>query len=409
VRRVLMVCYYFPPLGGIGSLRAAQFATLLPEFGWDTSVLAPKQGFYFRDPDLQFDERRVTRTGSLELSRLLRRAAGAGEDVTTPAQVGGLRARLRQWVHRWVYRPDGQIGWYPFAVAGGRAALTARRCDAIFSSSFPITAHLVARRLSRDFNLPWIAEFRDPWTDALGPDDSRRPAFTKLERTLVETAAAVVAPSPSWGDLFRAEGARRVEVITNGCDDASVDSPPPGPAAFVYVGTYYPENQDMSSLWPALAELRSAGRLGNMRLRFVGVLPQQLRQEIAAFGLGDRVEATGFVPHQQALAEMGSAVALLAAGSTRARPRSEGVIPAKLFEYLASQRPVIYVGDAHTDAAALLAGQPGCHVVPPGDVVAAKRAIEACIGATPFHRDVSQFTRRVLTRRLAVLLDRVAQ
>ncbi len=196
MRRVLMVNYYFPPLGGIGSLRALKFATYLPEFGWEPTVLAPRDGAYYRDPSLAFPEERVVRTRSLELSRLGKRALAAGGTDTEPALVGPFLGRAREMVRRWIYRPDAQVGWYPFAVFAGRRTLRARRFDAIVSSSFPITAHLVARRLHRSAGLPWVAEFRDPWTDLLDTRDPRRRRDKPLERALVAEADVVVVPSP---------------------------------------------------------------------------------------------------------------------------------------------------------------------------------------------------------------------
>ena len=69
MRRVLMISYYFPPLGGIGSVRAVKFAHYLPEFGWDPAVITPRNGAYYRDPTLEFDERKIVRTPSVEISR----------------------------------------------------------------------------------------------------------------------------------------------------------------------------------------------------------------------------------------------------------------------------------------------------------------------------------------------------
>ena len=193
-----MVCYYFPPLGGIGSVRALRFASLLPEFGWQPTVLAPSRGAYYRDPSLAFPEGQVVRTRSLELSRTGKRAFALGGDDTVPAPLGrGTARRLRAFARRWVYRPDAQVGWYPFAVTAGRALLRRKSFDVVFSSSFPITAHLIARRLARDFTLPWVAEFRDVWTDAAEYDSAaRRRSDQRTERTLLRDADAVVTVSP---------------------------------------------------------------------------------------------------------------------------------------------------------------------------------------------------------------------
>src|SRR5262249_48710710 len=117
MRRVLMICYYFPPLGGTGSVRALKFAQYLPAFGWGPTVIAPRNGVYYRDSTLEFDERKVARTASLEISRTAKRVIGSrGGSDTSPADVGPALERVRGFVRRWMYRPDPQIGWYPCAV-----------------------------------------------------------------------------------------------------------------------------------------------------------------------------------------------------------------------------------------------------------------------------------------------------
>ena len=409
MRRVLMVNYYFPPLGGIGSLRALKFATYLPEFGWEPTVLAPRDGAYYRDPSLAFPEERVVRTRSLELSRLGKRALAAGGTDTEPAALGPGLGVVRRLVHRWIYRPDPQVGWYPFAVAAGRRALRERRFDAILSSSFPITAHLVARRLHRSAGLPWVAEFRDPWTDLLDPRDPRRRRDEPVERAIVAEADAVVVPSPDWADLFRRKGAREVAVITNGYDSADIPARHP-PKGFVvtHVGSLYPDRQDLSAVWPALAALRGSPGMEGLRLRFVGDLGPAVRREIETHGLGSLLEVTGFLPYRDALAEMAASSVLLVAGARDQRPLLRGMIPAKVFEYLGTGLPVIYVGDPATDVAALLAGQPRCHRVPPGDVEAARSALRAASTEGPGERALGAFTRRELTGRLAGVLAGLA-
>src|SRR5262249_54985538 len=116
MRRVLMISYYFPPLGGIGSVRAVKFARYLPEFGWDPVVITRRNGAYYRDPTLEFDERKIVRTPSLEISRTAKRMIGSALGDTRPAEIGRIMKRVRRFAARWVYRPDPQVGWYPFAL-----------------------------------------------------------------------------------------------------------------------------------------------------------------------------------------------------------------------------------------------------------------------------------------------------
>ena len=267
----------------------------------------------------------------------------------------------------------------------------------------------MARRLHRSAGLPWVAEFRDPWTDHLEPRDPRRRRDEPLERAIVAEADAVVVPSNDWADLFRRKGAREVAVITNGYDSADIPARhPPNGFVVTHVGSLYPDRQDLSAVWPALAALRGSPGMEGLRLRFVGDLGPAVRREIETHGLGSLLEVTGFLPYRDALAQMAASSVLLVAGARDPRPLLKGMIPAKVFEYLATGLPVIYVGDPATDVAALLAGQPRCHRVPPGDVEAARSALRAASTEVPGERALGPFTRRELTGRLAAVLAGLA-
>ena len=107
-----MIAYYFPPLGGIGSVRATRFAEHLPEFGWEAKVIAPRLGTHHEDPELRFPEEKVIRTRSIELSRTGKRLLSVQHEEGAPATgLGGLKGLLRSAAHRYLDRPDAHIGW----------------------------------------------------------------------------------------------------------------------------------------------------------------------------------------------------------------------------------------------------------------------------------------------------------
>lgn len=400
-----MISYYFPPLGGAGSLRALGFAEHLPEFGWDPVVLAPSNGAYFRDPSLSFPAERVVRARSLELSRTGKRALRAGGDDVVAASVGPIRSAARAAVRRWLYFPDAQIGWYPGAVAAGRRVIRDGRVDAIFSSSFPITAHLVARALHRRCGIAWIAEFRDPWSGRLSDADApKRGRAARLEQSIAREASTVVMTSPTWS----ADHARRwdIDVVTipNGFDPAPTGSPPEDELVAGYLGSYYPGRQDLSGVWVALARLAAERLSRRVRFRVVGSVSPAMRRELHAHGIGSLLEETGFLPQAEALRVIASSSVLVAAGPARADDAGDGWIPAKLFEYLATGLPIVWIGTPHSDGARLLMGQPGCHVVPPADVDGVLEVL-ASIAGKRYERDLTGLSRTDRARQLAGVLD----
>ena len=407
-----MICYYFPPLGGIGSVRALKFAQYLPEFGWDPTVIAPWNGAYYRDPTLEFDEKKVIRTASLEISRAGKRMMGSGRDDTRPAEVGPVLEHVRGVVRRWIYRPDPQIGWYPFAVRSARRVLQDGKFDAIFSSSFPITAHVVARRVHQEFGIPWVAEFRDLWTDLSRYDSQRRQRLDEAtERELLAAATDVVTVSEGYAKLLLDRGARRVSVITNGFDPVDFRGTPRSSRSLAtYVGTYYPDRQDLRPVLQALGELIQFGLLSRLGIRFVGEFPEALRETLVQAGLSNSVECTGFVPHREALGYIEDSTLLLLAGpASGAFPGSKvsGNIASKVFEYLGSRRPILYIGEADSDVERIIRGFPGVACVRPGDAKGTRKAILSLIGQGPTvdRGPLDLYTRRSLTGHLAGVLD----
>ncbi len=407
MKRVLIVAYYFPPLGGIGSLRIARFAEHLPAYGWEPTVLTPRNGAYFRDDTLTFPEERVLRTASIELSRAGKQLLRAGGSDTEAAAVRGARARLKELARRHLYFPDAQIGWLPPALLSARRRVHAGEFDAVFSSSFPITAHLIARRIHRRLGTPWVAEFRDPWS-AMLPSDS--PVITRAQRLEAEIgreASALVTVSPSWASMFGSAWSREVHVIRNGHDGVpATTSEADGRFTLGYLGTYYPGTQDLRTMWEAVRVFNSgaSGRLDAIRL--IGPPQPGLLREIADVGLSGLVEQTGFLAHDRAADELLRCSVLLVAGPKHADPVLRGHVVAKLSEYLATQKPIIYVGQPFTDAAALISAHAGTQVVPPGDVAGAVRSITEARDVS-FVRDSDALSRARLTAHLADLLDEI--
>ena len=105
------------------------------------------------------------------------------------------------------------------------------------------------------------------------------------------------------------------------------------------------------------------------------------------------VEETGFLPHPDAIGELESSRALVIAGPRDGRRILRGHVAAKVFEYLGTGRPIIYVGDLASDAAAIVREHAGCFLAAPGDVGSIVAAFARC-GADPIRRDLSALTRR---------------
>ena len=413
-----MLHYNFPPLGGIASVRASKIASQLPACGWLPVVVAPAAAAFHADRTLDTSSLNVMRTGSVEWVKLKKHR----HPLTGKAGDGTSRGRLRSWLRPWLYLPDGQIGWYPFALRAARQAVAKAPAHLVFSSSPPITAHLVARRLHRETGLPWVAEFRDLWTarrmvraaergemgtvvpastaaatkpprkrmrfcDLWDPEIQygryRHAIDQRIERGLLAEANGVITVSNTYAEYFRAAGVRKISVVTNGFDPSDfVGQPKVIEPVASYLGTYYPGIQDLETPIDALMGSNGANRGAGLRLQVIGDLPREISRLFAG-QRSDSFTCTGFVPHDSSVDLLRrSALLVLAGPVSTVAPALKGHIPGKTFEYLASQRPILFVGDRTSDVAELLAPFKRVRVVASRDVEGARTAIASLVGTS---------------------------
>ena len=401
-RRVLMVAYFFPPLGGAGVQRTVKHVKYLPAHGWDPIVVTTNSRAYpARDPSLGADIAPGTVVVRAREPRLWRAWAWAAARVPVRSV-----SQMLTW-------PDGAAGWLPAAVGAGLRAVRRHRPDAIYSTSAPETAHLVALVIARRTGLPWVADFRDEWLH--NPWRQDRPAHL---RTLTERAEAAVVRRADRivfaAEYFRvADAAAHVKAttITNGVDPDDVPSDLPGPPVdrfrIAFVGTLY-EDLDAAPVTAALGRLAARGAIdpSACRLRVVGNvwLPGRL-------GAGDvPVEQTGYVFHREAVAEMAQASVLLLYVPETSRATTQ-----KVFEYLATGRPVLCITRWDTLAWEVVSELDAGVCAEPGDAAGIEAAIAGLYerwraGGLPQRPDVraaalERFSRRRLAGDLARVLD----
>lgn len=363
-RRVLVLAYYFPPVGGAGVQRTLKFVKHLASLGWDATVVSTRSRAYGAHDASLVDEipgsTRVVRTAALPLARYLGYALH--------------RLHLRR-LRAFALWPDGGLGWMPFALLATLRAARRDRPDVLFSTSSPYGAHLVALAVRRLTGLPWVADFRDEWS--ANPHLASQP---RLLARLSERAERAIACGASHivvaADYFRlagidADDPRRVEIV-NGVDEddlPTADAAPPPNDRFVlaHVGTLY-DLRDPTPALRALSALAARGAIDGSRVevRLVGNvwLPHFAPPD------GLRVEVTGYIEHRRAVAEMHAATVLLLYV-----PAIDLAPSGKLFEYLASGRPVLCLARADNLASRLVREWDAGAAADPGDAAAVEEAV----------------------------------
>lgn len=367
-RKVLIVSYVFPPMAAVGIYRVLKFCKYLPQFGWDPVVLTVRKGANFSydhsqlaklDPAMpvyrsgnfepliwwnEFSQRRAEGTSSPAL------ATTAGP---APAAKPSWFARFKRGLRHLISTPDANVYWVPFGVMTGLKAIRRERVDAILSSSPPASAHLLAWLLAKLSGKPLVVDFRDLWTQNESYELSDRPPLVRkldrsLERRVLKRAAAVVNATEPFAEMTRANNpdlsADRVYAITNGLDPddfVNITYPTTKNPKFtiLHLGSLY-GHRNPSFFFEAVTELlRRRPEIGaQLEIQFVGNVPG-FDKVVDGTPLEAVTNFVGHVPQDKALSKLWEAdVLLLILGFSSS---TGATIPAKLFEYIATGRPML--------------------------------------------------------------------
>lgn len=367
--KVLLVSYLFPPIAGGGVPRPLKMVKYLPQYGWEPVVLTVDPKYH-----VSLDESLLTQVPPetpvyrakefnpyATLNRLRvggdgKRSGGASSNQRNNSSVlSGLKRGVFQFLKKgknYILIPDDHIFWVPFAVRMGLKAIREHKVNIIFSTSGPYSSHLAARRLAYITGLPWVADFRDPWTQNMHRSGIawREWVEERMERSVMRQATAITTVTHSFAKNFLAKfpEIRRIEVIHNGYDPEDYEgiegTVRPDRLTFAYTGIFYQERHPRLFL-QAVAELIAEGRIKReeILLRFAGVFDypgyHENQDAVAEYGLEDVVEVLGYLPHRESLTLLKSSHVLLLISDTA--PGSENYIPGKLFEYMAVKRPIL--------------------------------------------------------------------
>jgi len=351
VNRVLLIAFHFPPLhSSSGIQRTLNFAKYLQEYGWQPAVLTAVPSVYETTDDGQLKEVpedvEVIRASVLDTARDL---AICGRYLS------------------WMALPDRWISWFPAGVYAGLKWIRKQRPQVIWSTSPIATAHLIGWLLHRLTGIPWIADLRDSMTEAnYPPNCTRRRVLRWVERRIVRNASRVVFTTPGalkmYAERYPEQPASRWTVIQNGYDENNFVAAEAGmerkvkfsnPLTLVHSGLLYLSERDPRPFFDAVAALHAKGIVDSSNLQVV--LRATGHDEyygpmLEERGIADIVQLVPGIPYLSALREMLEADGLLLFQAANCNHQ----IPAKLYEYLRAQRPILALTDSAGDTAGVL-------------------------------------------------------
>ena len=411
MKKALLIAYHFPPLGGGGVFRTLKFTKYLHEFGYQPRVLTVKNSMY-REKDLTLcseipPEAKVFRTFSFE-HRILR------------------APRLLNINLKWLYLPDENIGWLPCGILTGEKIVKKEKIDVIYATSPIWTSLLIGFFLKKKTKKPFVVDFRDPWTGnpfVKYPTKFHKRFERKMEEAVLSQADYItVATDSIKNSLIKRYPftKSKIETVTNGFDSEDFKDlkihKKTGTFTITYVGSIYglltakPFLTALKELVEEKKEVRE-----NIEVVFVGNYGKETPFLVKKFGLEGNVRFVKYVPHKKGLEFMVNSQALLLL-ITIEGSKGEGILTGKLFEYLASRKPIIAVAPKNGLAANIIKSANAGTIIPPKDVQGIKLAIldfykkwknERLDSTTGSLENIMQYDRRVLTQRLAQIFEKI--
>lgn len=369
MKRVLIISYYWPPSGGSGVQRWVKFSKYLPSEGWMPVIYTPENPELIAvDNSLASEvpeEVEVIRTPIFEPYGIYRKLTGkkggaqSGEVNPVSASDKSLSRRLSLFIRGNFFIPDPRCLWIGPSVKFLKNYLKKHPVDVIVSTGPPHSMHLIARKVALATSIPWIADFRDPWTRMfyfkhLSLTPAAKRIHARLEKKVLDSATAVVAVSPPVRDEFRQMTVTPVSLITNGFDETDLEKvEPDGFFNITHTGLFAADGIP-DVLWKVLADKSRNDELfrQKLKIRLVGKTDTEIISSLADAGLENNVVNLGYQPHSVAVHEQAKATIMLL--PLRKEPEYKAVLPGKLFEYLASGHKILGIGQPDGAMASIL-------------------------------------------------------
>jgi glycosyltransferase involved in cell wall biosynthesis len=371
MKKVLIITYYWPPSGGGGVMRWLKMSKFLPELGWQPIIYTPE------NPDPSVTDESLLKEIHPEIieiktpiwepydvyRKLTGKKSGAKfkAGYISEASEGNWKSKLSVFVRGNFLIPDPRKFWINPSVKYLTYYLEENPVDLIISTGPPHSMHLIALGLKEKFDIPWIADFRDPWTDIdfyhklklTGLADKKH---RLLEKKVLEKADHVVTVSPGCANDLEKIAQRKVEVINNGFDPTDYDFEAPVLDKTFTISHFGAFNKDRNpaSFWMALNQLSEINpdfkKL--LRIQLIGQTDESIIKDIKKNNLGENLILTDHLPHKEGLVQLSKSQVLLL--PLNDAPNVKGILPGKMYEYMALRRPILALGPVDADYAAIL-------------------------------------------------------
>ncbi|MCY0978100.1 glycosyl transferase family 1 [Chryseobacterium wangxinyae] len=426
-KKILIITYYWPPAGGPGVQRWLKFAKYLPEFGWEPIIFTPENPSYpLIDESLMKDvpeNLEIIKTKIWEPYQLAEKLNKSNKKFKAGQfDVGNnqsWKSKLSIWVRGNFFIPDARVFWVNPSVKFLEEYLKNNKIDVIVTSGPPHSLHLIGLNIKKKFSdIKWVADFRDPWTEIsyykhLKLTNKSDKKHRQLESEVFKNADITLATSYTDAENFRKNGANAL-CITNGFDESdasktSADSVSSTKFTLSYIGVLE-QLRNPENLWKALDDLVKTDPdfAENFSIKFVGRIDDRILESIEKSSLRNYINNLGYLSHDKAIDEMSNSTMLIITNFPN--ESSKGIIPGKIFEYLATGNQIISFGPDEADVSKILEETKAGKHFSYSDSETIKQFILAKFelwksgNLLKNSQNIEQFTRRNLTKQLSEIL-----
>lgn len=386
MKKVLIITYYWPPSGGAGVQRWLKFTKYLREFGWEPVIYTPENPESpNNDSSLGKDipkDLKVIKTKIWEPYTFYKVFIGQKKDqkinaaFLTESKKPKKFEKIAVWIRGNFFIPDARKFWVKPSIRFLSDYLKKNPVDAVISTGPPHSMHLIALGLKKKLNVPWLADFRDPWTNIDFYSKLMLTSFAdrkhkQLELEVLNKADGVTCVGKTWldelqeiwrkkkGSLGKAEANihnSKFRFISNGYDpdDYSGEKVESDKKfSIVYVGTL-DKSRNPGILWKTLSGIvnKNTSFANDLQIKLVGKTDIAVTDDIEKNGLLPYMEKISYLTHEEVTqVQKKSQVLLLLINNT---PNAMGITTGKLFEYLAAERPILCIGPKGGDADKIL-------------------------------------------------------
>jgi len=371
LRKVLIITYYWPPSGGAGVQRWLKFSKYLPAHGWQPVIYTPSNPEApVDDPSLLKDihpETIVVKRPIWEPYSWYKRFLGLKSEqrinagFISESHKPKVKEKISVWIRGNFFIPDARRFWIGPSTRYLKQYLAGNPVDIIVTTGPPHSMHLIGLGMKKSLNIPWVADFRDPWSEIDFYEQLSLTRFAdrrhkNLEKKVLSAADRVIAVGQIRARDLESIADRPVDIITNGYDESDFFTgkvSPDNKFSIIHVGAL---NRDRNhpAFWKALGDLVEGepGFASDLEVKLIGKNDISVDANILSCGLEACVSKIAYVPHDQIPPVLQAACLLyLPINHT---PRPDSIIPGKIFEYLASGRPILGTGPESGDAASIL-------------------------------------------------------